>query len=93
MGSLPARRSAFPLAVARVDSLRAMRSVSSLRVGLADSVDPRDMQAGSGASASLLHALDQLIAEAVPLNGAPQRLGRIAHLSSAALRLPTERPP
>jgi glycosyltransferase involved in cell wall biosynthesis len=65
-----------------------MRSVSSLRVGLADSVDPRDMQAGSGASASLLHALDQLIAEAVPLNGElPRRLGRIAHLSSAALRL------
>jgi glycosyltransferase involved in cell wall biosynthesis len=65
-----------------------MRSVRSLRVGLADSVDPRNMQAGSGASASLLHALDGLIAEAVPLNGElPPRLRRAAHLSSAATRL------
>lgn len=65
-----------------------MRSVQSLRVGLADSVDPRNMQAGSGASTSLLHALDQLVAEAVALNGElPARLGRLAHVSSAAARL------
>lgn len=65
-----------------------MRSPSTLRVGLADSVDPRDMQVGSGASASLLKAMGEILAEAVPLNGElPPRLGRVAHLSSAAARL------
>jgi glycosyltransferase involved in cell wall biosynthesis len=65
-----------------------MRSPSTLRVGLADSVDPRDMQAGSGASASLLAALNEVVAEAVPLSGQlPPRLGRLAHLSSALARL------
>lgn len=65
-----------------------MRSPSTLRVGLADAVDPSDMQAGSGASASLLEALREILAEAVPLSGElPKRLGRMAHLSSAATRL------
>ena len=68
--------------------VRVMRSPSTLRVGLADSVDPRDMQAGSGASASLLEAMEEILAEAVPLSGElPKRLGRLAHLSSAAARL------
>jgi glycogen synthase len=65
-----------------------MRSPSTLRIGLADSVDPSDMQAGSGASASLLRALREIVAEAVPLSGElGPRLGRVAHLSSAAIRL------
>jgi len=65
-----------------------MRSPGTLRVGLADSLDPRDMQAGSGASASLLEAMQEILADAVPLSGElPPRLGRIAHLSSAAARL------
>lgn len=65
-----------------------MRSPSTLRVGLADAVDPSDMQAGSGASASLLEAMKEILAEAVPLSGEPpKRLGRMAHLSSAAARL------
>jgi glycosyltransferase involved in cell wall biosynthesis len=65
-----------------------MRSPLSLRVGLADSLDPREMQAGSGASASLLHALRSVVAEVVPLSGElPCRLARIAHLLSVASRL------
>jgi glycosyltransferase involved in cell wall biosynthesis len=65
-----------------------MRSPSTLRIGLADSVDPSNMQAGSGASASLLKAMQQILAEAVPLSGEPPpRLGRLAHLSSVAARL------
>ena len=60
----------------------------SLRIGLADSVDPQDLQASSGTSASLLAALGELVAEAIPLNGAlPPRLGRLAHLSSVAARI------
>jgi glycosyltransferase involved in cell wall biosynthesis len=55
---------------------------------VADSVDPRDMSAGSGVSASLLLALEQLGAEAVPLSGGlPGPVGRVAHLSSVASRL------
>ncbi len=65
-----------------------MGSPSTLRVGLADSLDPRDLQAGSGASASLLKALEGVVADAVPLSGelAP-RLRRLAHLSSVAARM------
>jgi glycosyltransferase involved in cell wall biosynthesis len=60
----------------------------SLRVGVADSVDPRDMSAGSGVSASLLLALEELGADAVPLSGGlPPLVGRVAHLSSVASRL------
>ena len=65
-----------------------MRSPSSLSIGLADWVDPSNMVVGSGASASLLGALNELVALAVPLNGElPPRLGRLAHLSSVATRL------
>jgi glycosyltransferase involved in cell wall biosynthesis len=64
-----------------------MRSPSSLRVGLADSFDPQDMEAGSGATASLLGALGEIV-QVVPLNGQlPPRVGRVAHLSSVATRL------
>jgi glycosyltransferase involved in cell wall biosynthesis len=62
--------------------------LGSLRIGVADSIDPRDMQASSGTSASLLAALAELVAEAVPLSGAlPPRAGRLAHLASVATRL------
>jgi glycosyltransferase involved in cell wall biosynthesis len=65
-----------------------MSSPGTLRVGLADALDPRDMQVGSGASASLLKALQDLVADAVPLSGElPPRLGRLAHLSSVAARM------
>jgi glycosyltransferase involved in cell wall biosynthesis len=65
-----------------------MGSPSTLRVGLADSLDPRDPQVGSGASASLLEALEGVVADAVPLSGElPLRLGRLAHLSSVAARM------
>jgi glycosyltransferase involved in cell wall biosynthesis len=64
-----------------------MRPPSSLRVGLADSLDPHDMQAGSGATASLLGALQEIV-EAVPLNGElPAHAARLARLSSVASRL------
>jgi hypothetical protein len=65
-----------------------MRSPNSLSVGLADWVDPTDMLTGSGASASLLRAMDEVVAHAVPLSGElPHRLARLAHLSSVATRL------
>jgi glycosyltransferase involved in cell wall biosynthesis len=64
------------------------RSPDSLRLGLADSLDPTDIQGGSGATGSLLRALDGLIAEVVPINGElPAPLGRAAHLASVAARI------
>ncbi len=65
-----------------------MRSSRSLRVGLADSLDPRDVQAGSGATASLLKAMEDVVADVVPLSGElPPRLQRLAQMSSVAVRL------
>ncbi|HSZ69081.1 MAG TPA: glycosyltransferase family 4 protein [Solirubrobacteraceae bacterium] len=65
-----------------------MISPSTLRVAVADVLDPADVHAGSGASASLLKALKEVVAEAVPLSGElPPRLGRLAHLSSVASRM------
>jgi glycosyltransferase involved in cell wall biosynthesis len=64
------------------------REPATLRIGLADSVDPRELQTGSGASASLLAALREVVREVVPLSGLlPHRLGRAAHLASASSRL------
>jgi glycosyltransferase involved in cell wall biosynthesis len=66
----------------------AVRRPQSLRLGLADSVDPRELQTGSGASASLLAALREVVSEVVPLSGVlPQTLGRATHLASVAGRL------
>jgi glycosyltransferase involved in cell wall biosynthesis len=46
------------------------------------------MEAGSGASASLLKAMEELLAAALPISGElPPRLGRVAHLSSVAGRM------
>ena len=60
----------------------------SLRVGIAAAFDPRDMQADSGAAASVLQAMGELVSEAVPLSGAlPPRLRRLAHLSSLGARM------
>jgi glycosyltransferase involved in cell wall biosynthesis len=64
------------------------RTPGSLRVGLADSVDPGEMRTGSGASASLLGALREVVAEVVPISGLlPPLARRPAHLASAATRL------
>jgi glycosyltransferase involved in cell wall biosynthesis len=64
------------------------RTPASLRLGLADSLDPTDVQRGSGATGSLLRALRQLVAEAVPINGElPPTLARAAHLTSVAARV------
>lgn len=61
---------------------------ATLRLGLVDSLDPREMQAGSGASASLLHALQSVVAEVVPISGElPRHLARAAHLASVASRM------
>ncbi|MEA2216818.1 MAG: hypothetical protein QOK19_2379 [Solirubrobacteraceae bacterium] len=64
------------------------RSPASLRIGLADSIDPSEPSTGSGVSAGLLGALREVVAEVVPLSGllAP-RTGRLAQLASAATRL------
>jgi glycosyltransferase involved in cell wall biosynthesis len=60
----------------------------SLRLGLADSIDPSEMQTGSGVSASLLAGLREVVAEVVPLSGLlPAAVARAAHLASAASRL------
>ncbi len=65
-----------------------MRSPATVRLGLADSLDPTDVQAGSGATGSLLRALEGLVSEAVPLNAElPRAVGRAAHLASAAARV------
>jgi glycosyltransferase involved in cell wall biosynthesis len=64
------------------------RSLQSLRIGLADSRDPRDPQAGSGASGSLLAAMGDLLGEAVPISGQPPpRVARLAHLAGMAARV------
>jgi len=65
-----------------------MRAVDTLRLGLADAADPRDMLAGSGASASLFSALEQLVGEVVPLGGdLPPHLARAARLAGTVPRL------
>jgi glycosyltransferase involved in cell wall biosynthesis len=65
-----------------------MRDPSSLVLGLADSVDPTNVLAGSGASTSLLEVLDEVAARAVPISGElPRPLARVAQLSSVATRL------
>ena len=65
-----------------------MRAVDTLRLGLADAADPRDMLAGSGASASLFGALEELVAEVVPLGGdLPPHLARAARLAGTLPRL------
>jgi Glycosyl transferases group 1 len=51
-----------------------MRTASTLRLGLADAADPRDMKAGSGVTGSLMRALESLVAEVVPFNGGMPRL-------------------
>ena len=68
--------------------LPVMRPPSSLQIAVADAVDPRDMQAGSGVSGSLMRALEELAGRVVALDGglAP-RLGTAARLASAATRL------
>jgi glycosyltransferase involved in cell wall biosynthesis len=46
------------------------------------------MRAGSGASGSLLKAMEDLLAEARPISGElPRALGRLAHLGSVAARM------
>lgn len=46
------------------------------------------MQAGSGATGSLFRAMDDLLAEAVPISGElPKHLARAAHLASVAARM------
>jgi len=65
-----------------------MSTPPPLRVGIAAPFDPRDMQADSGAAASVLQAMGELVAEAVPLSGAlAPRLARLTHLSSLATRM------
>jgi glycosyltransferase involved in cell wall biosynthesis len=65
-----------------------MRSPSTLRIGLADTLDPVDIRVGSGATTSLLKAMNEVVAETVPLSGElPERLARLAHLSSVATRM------
>jgi glycogen synthase len=52
---------------------------------LADALDPRDMQAGSGATGSTLRALEGLVEAAVPISGElPPALARATHLCSVA---------
>jgi glycosyltransferase involved in cell wall biosynthesis len=64
------------------------RSPNSLRLGLADTLDPRDRQAGSGATGSTLEALEELVAEVLPISGElPAPVARLAHLCSVAARL------
>ena len=65
-----------------------MRSPSTLRIGLADTLDPVDIRVGSGATTSLLKAMNEVVAETVPLSGElPEPLARLAHLSSVATRM------
>jgi glycosyltransferase involved in cell wall biosynthesis len=65
-----------------------MRSPSTLRLGLADTLDPVDIRVGSGATTSLLKAMNEVVAETIPLSGElPDRLARLAHLSSLATRM------
>jgi glycosyltransferase involved in cell wall biosynthesis len=65
-----------------------MRPPSSLQIAVADSVDPRDMQAGSGVSGSLVQAFEELAGRVVALDGGlPARAGTAARLASATTRL------
>jgi glycosyltransferase involved in cell wall biosynthesis len=65
-----------------------MRSPSTLRLGLADTLDPVDIRVGSGATTSLLNAMNEVVEETIPLSGElPNRLARLAHLSSLATRM------
>ncbi len=59
-----------------------------LRIGVAAAFDPRDIQADSGAAGSVLRALEEVVAEAVPLSGAlPPRTRRATQLASLAARM------
>lgn len=64
------------------------RSPDALRVGLADQQDPTDVRHGSGATGSLLRALEGLVAETLPISAEPPPgLARAAHLASLAARI------
>jgi glycosyltransferase involved in cell wall biosynthesis len=59
-----------------------------LRIAVAAAFDPRDMQADSGTAASVLEAMAEVVADAVPLSGElPPRARRVAHVSSLAPRM------
>jgi len=59
-----------------------------LRIAVAAAFDPRDMQADSGAAGSVLEAMAEVVADAVPLSGElPPRTRRVAHVSSLAPRM------
>ena len=61
---------------------------SSLRLAMADSIDPSDPRTGSGVSSGLLAGLREVVGEVVPLSGLlPPPLARGAHLASVASRL------
>jgi glycosyltransferase involved in cell wall biosynthesis len=65
-----------------------MRSPGSLTVAIADRIDPADAVAGSGASASLVQAMGEVVARVIPLSGElPWPVARAAHLSSVATRI------
>jgi glycosyltransferase involved in cell wall biosynthesis len=65
-----------------------MRPPSSLAVGIADRLDPSDIEGGSGASASLLAAIDELVGRTVSLSGQlPPALARATQLASVVTRL------
>ena len=53
-----------------------MRSPGSLTVAIADRIDPADTVAGSGASASLLQAMGEVVARVIPLSGESRRRSR-----------------
>lgn len=57
-------------------------------MGIADPVDPHDIEAGSGATASLLAALEEVVGETVAVNGElPPTVGRLAYLASVIARV------
>jgi hypothetical protein len=65
-----------------------MRPPSSLALGIADRLDPSDVEGGSGASASLLAAMDDLVGRTVALSGElPPALARATQLASVVTRL------
>jgi glycosyltransferase involved in cell wall biosynthesis len=65
-----------------------MRSPGSLTVAIADRIDPSDTVAGSGASASLVQAMGEVVARVIPLSGElPPVVARATHLGSVATRI------
>jgi glycosyltransferase involved in cell wall biosynthesis len=61
---------------------------SSLRLAIADSIDPSDPRTGSGVSSALLVELREIVGEVVPLSGLlPPKVSRAAHLASVVSRL------